>query len=260
MTVALVLLAAARGRPLARRAPASRSRCSASASGWSRQVLVLAVQNSVERRDLGIATGDTGFFRALGGAVGAAVLGAIFAAAAPAAERIPTSSPASRACSSPPRRSPRSRSSPCSSWSSCRCAARASTPVRARRLRRRGDRDRNPLSQKEDDMSCRTRASRCSCGARAAATRSPRSGHRAGRVGRPAAASPRLRRDVLRARGRADFQLGDAGHDRAPRASASSRRAAGTTPSRTSERRPPAICSRARPRASSATSTGSRPS
>jgi MFS family permease len=43
-------------------------------------VLVVAVQNSVERRELGIATATTGFFRALGGAVGAAVLGAIFAA------------------------------------------------------------------------------------------------------------------------------------------------------------------------------------
>jgi EmrB/QacA subfamily drug resistance transporter len=47
--------------------------------GMVTQVLVLAVQNSVERRDLGVATGTTGFFRALGGAVGAAVLGAIFA-------------------------------------------------------------------------------------------------------------------------------------------------------------------------------------
>jgi EmrB/QacA subfamily drug resistance transporter len=46
--------------------------------GMVTQVLVLAVQNSVERRDLGVATATTGFFRALGGAVGAAVLGAIF--------------------------------------------------------------------------------------------------------------------------------------------------------------------------------------
>jgi MFS family permease len=44
------------------------------------QILVLAVQNSVERRELGVATATTGFFRALGGAVGAAVLGAVFAA------------------------------------------------------------------------------------------------------------------------------------------------------------------------------------
>jgi MFS family permease len=46
------------------------------------QVLVVAVQNSVDRRELGVATATTGFFRALGGAVGAAVLGAVFAAQA----------------------------------------------------------------------------------------------------------------------------------------------------------------------------------
>ena len=46
------------------------------------QVLIVAVQNSVERRELGVATATTGFFRALGGAVGAAVLGAVFAAQA----------------------------------------------------------------------------------------------------------------------------------------------------------------------------------
>jgi EmrB/QacA subfamily drug resistance transporter len=50
--------------------------------GMVSQILVLAVQNNVERRELGIATATTGFFRALGGAVGAAVLGAVFAASA----------------------------------------------------------------------------------------------------------------------------------------------------------------------------------
>jgi EmrB/QacA subfamily drug resistance transporter len=50
--------------------------------GMVTQILVLAVQNGVERRELGIATATTGFFRALGGAVGAAVLGAVFAATA----------------------------------------------------------------------------------------------------------------------------------------------------------------------------------
>ena len=48
--------------------------------GMVTQVLVTAVQNAVERRELGIATATVGFFRALGGAVGAAVLGAVFAA------------------------------------------------------------------------------------------------------------------------------------------------------------------------------------
>jgi MFS family permease len=48
--------------------------------GMVTQILVLAVQNSVDRRELGVATATTGFFRALGGAVGAATFGAVFAA------------------------------------------------------------------------------------------------------------------------------------------------------------------------------------
>src|SRR3954469_18808387 len=50
--------------------------------GMVTQVLVTAVQNAVERRELGVATATAGFFRALGGAAGAAVLGAVFAARA----------------------------------------------------------------------------------------------------------------------------------------------------------------------------------
>jgi Major Facilitator Superfamily len=50
--------------------------------GLTTQVFVVAVQGSVDRRELGVATSLTGFFRALGGAVGAAVLGSVFAARA----------------------------------------------------------------------------------------------------------------------------------------------------------------------------------
>jgi EmrB/QacA subfamily drug resistance transporter len=50
--------------------------------GMVTQVLVTAIQNTVERRELGVATATAGFFRALGGAVGAAILGAVFAASA----------------------------------------------------------------------------------------------------------------------------------------------------------------------------------
>jgi EmrB/QacA subfamily drug resistance transporter len=50
--------------------------------GMVTQILVVAVQNNVDRRELGVATAATGFFRALGGAIGAAVLGAVFAARA----------------------------------------------------------------------------------------------------------------------------------------------------------------------------------
>jgi EmrB/QacA subfamily drug resistance transporter len=48
--------------------------------GMVGQVLIVAVQNSVDRRRLGIAMATTTFFRGIGGAIGAAVLGAIFAA------------------------------------------------------------------------------------------------------------------------------------------------------------------------------------
>jgi len=47
--------------------------------GMVGQVLTVIVQNGVERRRLGTAMATTNFFRALGGAVGAATLGAVFA-------------------------------------------------------------------------------------------------------------------------------------------------------------------------------------
>jgi EmrB/QacA subfamily drug resistance transporter len=47
--------------------------------GMVSQVLTVAVQNNVERRDLGIATASANLFRSLGGSVGVALFGAIFA-------------------------------------------------------------------------------------------------------------------------------------------------------------------------------------
>jgi hypothetical protein len=47
--------------------------------GMVSQVLVLAIQNAVDLRDIGIATASANLFRGLGGAMGAAALGAVFA-------------------------------------------------------------------------------------------------------------------------------------------------------------------------------------
>lgn len=48
--------------------------------GMVMQVLVIAVQNSVEYRDLGVATSGATLFRLIGGSLGTAALGAVFAA------------------------------------------------------------------------------------------------------------------------------------------------------------------------------------
>ena len=47
--------------------------------GMVSQVLTVAIQNAVERSDIGVATGSANLFRALGGSVGVALFGAIFA-------------------------------------------------------------------------------------------------------------------------------------------------------------------------------------
>jgi hypothetical protein len=47
--------------------------------GMVMQVLILAVQNSVERRHMGVATSGATLFRSIGGAVGVSVFGALFA-------------------------------------------------------------------------------------------------------------------------------------------------------------------------------------
>ena len=48
--------------------------------GLTTQVLVVVVQNAVDRRELGTATASVNLFRALGGSVGVAAYGAVFAA------------------------------------------------------------------------------------------------------------------------------------------------------------------------------------
>jgi DNA-binding MarR family transcriptional regulator len=47
--------------------------------GFVMQVLVLAVQNAVEYRELGVATSGATLFRSMGGAIGVPIFGAIFA-------------------------------------------------------------------------------------------------------------------------------------------------------------------------------------
>jgi EmrB/QacA subfamily drug resistance transporter len=51
--------------------------------GASIQVLVIAVQNAVDYRDLGAGTSGATFFRSIGGSFGTAVFGAVFAAVLP---------------------------------------------------------------------------------------------------------------------------------------------------------------------------------
>ena len=79
MTAALVVLAAL-APATSRAATAVGLALFGLGFGMVTQILIVAVQNSVDRRELGVATATTGFFRALGGAVGAAILGAVFAA------------------------------------------------------------------------------------------------------------------------------------------------------------------------------------
>ena len=77
MTLALALLAMLAPHPSSARVAATLVLFGLG-FGMVGQVLIVAVQNGVERAQLGIAMGTTTFFRGLGGAIGAAVLGAIF--------------------------------------------------------------------------------------------------------------------------------------------------------------------------------------
>jgi EmrB/QacA subfamily drug resistance transporter len=78
MTVALVLLAVVAGHP-SRTTTALALTLFGLGFGVVGQVLIAAVQNEVDRRQIGVAMAATTFFRGLGGAIGAAVLGAVFA-------------------------------------------------------------------------------------------------------------------------------------------------------------------------------------
>src|SRR5690606_38633322 len=46
--------------------------------GCTMQILVLATQNAVEVRELGVATASVSFFRSVGGSIGVAIFGALF--------------------------------------------------------------------------------------------------------------------------------------------------------------------------------------
>jgi EmrB/QacA subfamily drug resistance transporter len=81
MTGGLVLLAAAAGDP-SRTATGVGLAVFGLGFGMVGQVLIVAVQNGVDRTQLGTAMAATSFFRGLGGAIGAAVLGAVFASRA----------------------------------------------------------------------------------------------------------------------------------------------------------------------------------
>jgi EmrB/QacA subfamily drug resistance transporter len=81
MTASLALLAAAAGHPSGV-ATGAVLVLFGLGFGMVTQILIVAVQNAVEQHELGIAMATTTFFRGLGGAAGAAILGAVFAARA----------------------------------------------------------------------------------------------------------------------------------------------------------------------------------
>ena len=81
MTVALGLLAVLAGHP-SRAGVGIALAVFGIGFGMVGQVLIVAVQNGVDPRRIGTAMASTSFFRGLGGAVGAAVLGAVFTARA----------------------------------------------------------------------------------------------------------------------------------------------------------------------------------
>ncbi len=67
--------------------------------GMVMQVLVLAVQNAVDPRNMGVATSGSTLFRQIGGSIGVSIFGAIFASrlAGELASRLPPGANAPRA-------------------------------------------------------------------------------------------------------------------------------------------------------------------
>ena len=98
--------------------------------GAMMQNLVLAVQNTVDVRDIGAASATVAFFRTLGGAVGVSVLGAVLAT------RVQDNTieglrhlGARAAAAAAGARAPRASTSPrCRHRSATSCASRTATP------------------------------------------------------------------------------------------------------------------------------------
>ena len=245
MTVALVLLAAFAGDP-SQVATGIALAVFGLGFGMVTQVLIVAVQNSVDRRELGVATATTGFFRALGGAVGRRrprrrVRGAGRRA------RVGAAAHALRADVIDGVQAVFLVAAPLAALALARRAA----PARAARCRP------PTASHREDQMA--------SAFSTAVALRGEQSGgrdlrdreHPARPLGRPAAAPPRVRRGVLRARRRAHLPAARRALHRRARARWPSRPAASRTRSPTSATRLRATCCSARRRASRATSPAS---
>ncbi len=132
--------------------------------GFLMQMVSLIAQNSVEQRDMGVASSARMFFQQIGGSLGVAAFGAVFArrlteSLAAAAEKGAgrwvgcTSAPAAASSTRPP-------STRCRRWSSTTCSSRSRTPSRASssgRCPRRRSSSRSPGS---------SRRCRCAAGCR----------------------------------------------------------------------------------------------
>ena len=98
--------------------------------GFLMQMVSLIAQNSVQQRDMGVASSARMFFQQIGGSLGVAAFGAVFARrlttslAAAAPDRACTSAPAAASSTRPP-------STRCRPRSSTTCSSRSRTPFRA---------------------------------------------------------------------------------------------------------------------------------